>query len=141
MKKLLLAATALVALFSFSACSDDDNESYPPTWKGFTLSPSSPSAGDSLTVTAVQDMKGHLINATTYTWTLSCTLQKADDSVEEYSLTETDKTNYDGLNSNDPVHKFFIPAEASGRATITFKATYNYSGSGIQVYAIVIEYN
>ena len=133
MKQLFLLASAMVALTALSACSDDDKQSYPPTWKGFELSPSVAVAGDSLTVTALQDRKGHLINATKYTWTLSCTLVKDDGSFEDYSLTETNQTNYDGLSNADPKHRFLIPAEASGRATIAFQAVYNYSAQGIEV--------
>ena len=134
MKKILYFATIAVALAALSACSDDDKQSYPPTWSGFTLSPASPVAGDSLTVTAVQDRKGHLINATTYTWTLSCILYNDEGMPEDYSLTETFKTNYDGLSSGDPVHSFLIPSRAMGRATISFQATYNYSARGIEVF-------
>ena len=133
MKKLFILTTMIVALAALSSCSDDDKNSYPPTWKGFQLSPARPTAGDSLTVTARQDQKGHLINATKYEWTLNCTLVKNDGGTEEVTLTETDQTNYDGLSSADPVHKFLIPKEAAGRATITFQATYNYSAQGIEV--------
>lgn len=133
MKKLFLTAAISVALAALTACSDEDKNSYPPTWKGFSLSPSKPQAGDSLTVTALQDRKGHFINATQYQWTLTCSLLNEDGSNEEYTLTEQDRTNYDGLSNADPVHSFLIPARAVGRATVSFKATYNYSAQGIEV--------
>lgn len=133
MKHLILLALAALALATMTGCHDDDRQSYPPTWKGFALAPAKPVAGDSLTVTALQDHKGHLINATQYTWTLSCTVYKDDLSTEEYTLTETDRTNYDGLNNADPTHRFLLPAGAQGRATIAFRAVYNYSAQGIEV--------
>lgn len=113
---------------------DMENYSYPPTWLGFSLIPSSPHAGDSLMVTALQDKKGHLINATMYTWTLSCTLYKPDGSFEKYRQTETDKTDYDGLSNADPEHKFLVPVAASGKATISFRAIYNYKAKGAEVH-------
>lgn len=133
MKHISLLALAALALATLSGCQDDDRQSYPPTWKGFSLAPAKPVAGDSLTVTALQDHKGHLINATQYTWTLTCIVYKDDLSTEEYALTETDRTNYDGLNSSDPTHRFLLPAGAQGRATIAFRAVYNYSAQGIDV--------
>ena len=129
----LLAVLGLI-LFVLPGCSDDDKQSYPPTWQGFLLSPARPMAGDSLTVRAVQEEKGHLINATEYTWTLSCTVCRPDGTFESVAIVEEDHTNYDGLNSGDPVHRFLIPSGAQGRATVNFMARYNYSARGIEFF-------
>ena len=59
-----------------TSTSEKDYSSYPPTWKGFLFTFNGLEvnprtgifAGDKIAVTAQQDQKGHLINATTYNW-------------------------------------------------------------------------
>ena len=136
MKKFFLLLPLLA--MTFVACDDDDdNVSYPPTWKGFEVSPTTrPLAGDTIRVTARQDQKGHNIEATTYTWVLACVVTDSKDfSTRDSIIQVSKKTNYDGHanGSDDPYVKFTIPAEAAGRATISFTARYSYYSDGIQV--------
>ncbi|MBO4641912.1 MAG: hypothetical protein J5661_03495 [Bacteroidaceae bacterium] len=136
MKKIILLLPILV--MALAACDDDDKYvSYPPTWKGFEVSPTTrPYAGDTIRVTARQDQKGHNIEATSYTWVLSCTVTDPTDfSTCDTLIQISKKTNYDGNanGSDDPFVKFTIPDNAAGRATIRFTAKYSYYSDGIQV--------
>lgn len=138
MKKLFLLMPVLACVLAFVACGDDDGfgkyDSYPPTWKGFELSSNPVHPGDSLRVTALQDMKGHLINATTYVWTMKCKVLNPSGEISDYSLSDDVHTNYDGISNADPTYKFKIPDNAvAGTGTVSFEAKYNYSGNGIQV--------
>ena len=138
---LILAVIGL--LFTMASCKKNDYSSYPPTWKGFQFTHNGQvvntrtgiHAGDAITVTALQDEKGHLINACTYHWTVKATIKKEDDTYKDDSLffAQSIQTNYDYYGGVDPSVKFTIPANAVGRATLTFNAEFNYSGSGIQV--------
>ena len=122
---------------------NNDYSSYPPSWKGFqftcnglTVNPKTGiHAGDVITVTALQDEKGHLINACTYNWSAKATIQKEDGTYKADSLffTRTLQTNYDYYGGVDPSVEIKIPTNASGRATLSFNADFNYSGNGIQV--------
>lgn len=131
-KKLVSCIFAFVTFLTFVACEEANTDSYPPIWYGFRLEPYPPVAGDSLTVTAVQSKKGYLIYTTTYTWTLSCSLRIDPVTVKDTVLTVTQKTNYDGISNADPTHRFLIPANAEGRATVSFEARYAYAGNGVQ---------
>ncbi len=136
MKKFILLLPVLVMFFV--ACDDDDKYvSYPPTWKGFEVSPTTrPYAGDTIRVTARQDQKGHNIESTNYTWVLKCEVTDPKDGSFRDSIIQVSKrTNYDGNSdgSEDPYVKFTIPALAAGRATISFIAKYSYYSDGIQV--------
>ncbi len=144
-------------LFSFlillSACSKHDYTSYCPTWKGFTYTigarPNDVAGnprnvvlhpGDSIHLTAHQDKKGHLINATHYTWTICYDTLDAEGERVHAKKTYDRRTNYDGYadGSNDPVGHLLLPANAlptaSGKQdTIMFVARYIYSGQGVIV--------
>lgn len=139
MKRILFLLPLMIALMcTVVSCEESNNTAYPPTWKGFQLSPDRNSiyAGGEVTVTACQDEKGHLINATSYTWTLSLDTLNTDGSASgAYELSKTVKTNYDGTDNGDPSYTFRIPANAvpNGRATISFAASYSYSADGIEV--------
>lgn len=138
-----LFIAALGLLFSMASCKKNDYSSYPPTWKGFQFTHNDQVvaprtgiyAGDVITVTALQDEKGHLINACKYVWAVRATIQKEDGSYKQDSLfyTRTLETNYDYYGGVDPYIKFTVPSKAVGRATVSFSAEFNYSGNGIQV--------
>lgn len=140
---LIFAVTCL--LVSLTSCEKNDYSSYPPTWKGFQFTRNGQEVnprtgifpGDEITVTALQDQKGHLINATTYTWTVTAPVlsDNGEGYIETTIVTESKHTNYDGYTdgSNDPSITFTIPPKTSGTATVKFSATYAFSGSGIQV--------
>jgi hypothetical protein len=142
---LLFAVTCL--LVSLSSCEKKDYSSYPPTWKGFLFTrdgyeldlknKDSIYAGDIITVTAVQDQKGHYINATTYYWDITIlVLQKDGFSTKDSVISPTPiHTNYDGTDNGDPSFTFKVPSNAldGSYSKTDFKATYAYSGNGIQV--------
>lgn len=144
MKKIFSFLPLVLFVSVLCSCGSDDpfspssKKAYPPTWKGFELRPdrSHIYAGDTVRATACQDMKGHLINATTYTWTLTLDTLNADESASaQYVYQKSVHTNYDGTNDGDPSYTFRMPANAvpNGRATISFAAQYSYSADGIEV--------
>lgn len=143
MRHYSLSLAVLGLLFTMVSCQKNDYSSYPPTWKGFQFTRNGQTvntrtgihAGDVISVTALQDEKGHLINACTYNWSVKATIQKEDGTYKEDSVfyTRTLQTNYDYYGAKDPSIEFTIPTNALGRATLSFNAEFNYSGNGIQV--------
>ena len=138
----IFAVTCL--LVSLTSCEKNDYSSYPPTWKGFQFTCNGQEvstrngifAGDKITITALQDQKGHLINATTYNWSITASVVLEDGVTKDSLFTfPASHTNYDGYTdgSNDPSITFTIPRNALGTAIVKFSATYAFSGSGIQV--------
>lgn len=146
----------------FSSCTKNDYSSYCPTWKGFTYKTGNYpyyvdgsvgnniflNAGDSIHITAHQDQKGRLINATYYTWTLC--YDTLDTNGERVHATKSfdQHTNYDGydagydskgnaVGSADPVCHLLLPentlSTASERYCIKFVARYAYSGQGVTI--------
>lgn len=136
------------------SCSKNDYSSYCPTWKGFTYKtgdyPNYVSGnprnivlhpGDSVHVTAHQKERGHLINATYYTWTISFdTIDVKSGKRVQASKTYSKRTNYDGYidGADDPVCHMLLPENAlptqNGKPySIGFKAQYNYSGQGVTI--------
>lgn len=141
--KRTIAALCAAGLLALVSCKEKDYSAYPPTWKGFQIERNGVKVsnrdkfqgGDSVRFTAVQDQKGRYINSTYYTWTLKCQVYSADGtSYKDSTLTKQYHTNYDGLSNADPCHTFALPVGAQGRATVTFKATYNYSSDGVLVW-------
>ena len=137
----------------FLSCTKNDYSSYCPTWKGFTYKTGSYpnyvnggvgsnitlNAGDSIHITAHQDKKGRLINATYYTWTL-CYDTLDTNGVRVHATKSIDlHTNYDGYanGSDDPVCHMLLPANtlstAGERYCIKFVARYSYSGQGVTI--------
>lgn len=133
MKSKFLILPLVACLLAFMACEEKNTESYPPTWKGLELSSKTVRSGDSIRATACQDMKGHLINATDYKWTLKVTLVSEDGTTKDIEESKSFHTNYDGTDNGDPSCTFVVPENAAGQGTIYFEATYHYSGSGIHV--------
>ena len=144
-----LVALGAVTLLTLAACKEKDYTAYPPTWKGFRIerngvevsSRDAFQAGDSMRVTAVQAQKGRYINSTYYNWSLSCqvyapTWPTFEDgrTYKDSVITKQYHTNYDGISNADPVHTFALPQGAQGRASVTFRATYNYSSDGTLVW-------
>lgn len=128
MKKIFRCCTPLLFLFAlvtFVSCDDEDYSSYVPTFQGFRIDPSEPVVGDSLTITAVQARKGHLIYRATYTWNIQC--------MSTVMLNKTVKVVYDNEPA-DPVIGFRLPEDAPvGNYTVKFTANYQYSGQGTTV--------
>ena len=138
---LFILATCL--LVSLSSCQKNDYSSYPPTWKGFVFTNNGQEVnprtgifgGDEITVIAQQEKKGHLINATTYNWTVIMPVEQEDGSWKNDTIKKSNHTNYNGYTdgSNDPSLTFRVPSKAAGQSTVIFSATYAFSGAGIQV--------
>lgn len=135
---------AVIGILAFiTSCEKNDYSSYPPTWKGFQFTHNGQivnvrtgiHAGNVITVTALQDEKGRLINATNYKWSVKARIQKEDGSYKDDSVffTTTIQTNYDYYGGEDPSVQFTIPSNAQGMATLSFSADFHYSGNGIQV--------
>ena len=134
---------AILGILTFiTSCEKKDYSSYPPTWKGFQITRNGQSvnlrrdiyAGDNITITALQEEKGRFIELTFYNWEVKADLQLEDGSINKSVIFEKkDSTNYDGTNNGDPSVQFTIPQNASGQATVSFKADYRYYGNGIQV--------
>lgn len=145
MKQYSLFIVITCLLVSLSSCEKKDYSSYPPTWKGFIFTNNNQEvnprtgihAGDKIIVTALQDQKGHLINGTTYNWEVTAPILLEDGLTYKDSVffKKSVHTNYDGYldGSSDPTIAFTIPANALGLSTVTFSATYAFSGEGIQV--------
>lgn len=130
-------------LLSLSSCEKNDYSSYPPTWKGFQFTCNDQVvnprtgifAGDVITLTALQDQKGHLINGTTYNWDVIVPVLQEDGLIykNDTIFSKSIHTNYDGTDNGDPSIKFTIPTNALGQSVVIFSAIYSYSGNGIQV--------
>lgn len=143
MRHHLLFLAVLGILISLTSCEKNDYSSYPPTWKGFQFKHNGQivntgtgiHAGNVITVTALQDEKGRLINTANYNWSVKARIQQKDGTYKEDSVffTKTVQTNYDYYGGEDPSVQFTIPSNAQGRATLSFNADFHYSGNGIQV--------
>ena len=157
-RKYFFLCFLLLAIFS---CTENDYSSYCPTWKGFTYKTGNyPNytqgtighielhPGDSIHVTAHQDQRGRLINATDYTWTI-CYDTIDTETGDRVHATKSyyQHTNYDGYadGANDPTGHLELPANAlpttSKPDTIRFVARYLYSGQGVIVENGNIDYN
>ena len=133
-----------LGMCGLSSCEKNNYDSYPPTWKGFEVTDESGTKltgsvptihpGQKITVRAVQDEKGRLINATNYYWKLiiSCGTMGRDTI---YGSPYPIHTNYDGTSNADPEIVFSIPTDAKidTFAVVQFDAAYSYSGNGIFV--------
>lgn len=144
----------------FFACEKHDYTSYCPTWLGFTYTTGNYpnyvqgnprnvvlNPGDSIHITAHQRERGHLINRTEYSWTISYdTLDtKNNDNPDDDERVHVDstyyaRTNYDGYanGADDPVghlhlYEKALPTENGGRYSIRFVARYDYSGQGVTI--------
>lgn len=115
---------------ALQSCEKKEYLSYPPSWKGFEC-PENVKPGDTITIRAVQNKKGHLINATTYTWTIYV---QREDGKEPAELGKSIKTNYDGTSNADPEITITIPNDAvvGQQVTVRFKAYYSFSANGMQ---------
>ena len=149
-QKLLALACCLLTV----GCTKNDYSSYCPTWLGFTYKTGNyPNyvqgnprkvilhSGDSIHITAHQDKRGHLINATYYTWTICYDTIDIESGERVHAKKSYDRhTNYDGYadGADDPVCHMLLPANALpteyGKPdTIKFVARYSYSGQGITI--------
>ena len=149
-RKYFFLCLLMATIFS---CTKNDYTSYCPTWKGFTYTigtrPNDVAGnprdvvlhpGDSIHITAHQDKRGHLINATYYTWTIYFDTLDTNGEVVHAKKSYDRHTNYDGYadGADDPVCHLLLPSNALptefGKPdTIKFVARYSYSGQGVIV--------
>ncbi len=159
LRKAILCGLLALACFS---CSESDHESYCPTWLGFTYTTGNYpnyitgnprnmvlNPGDSIHVTAHQNKRGHLINRTEYSWTISYdTLDtKGNDDPNDDERVRVEsvynvRTNYDGYvgGSDDPIGHLYLrpnalPSKNGERYYVRFVARYDYSGQGVTIEA------
>ncbi len=130
MKKIFYSLTVVLCL-SFTGCNDDDSDCYPPVYHGFTYQPNIVYAGDSVTITAVQQRKGNHLNATDYIWKL--TLQIEDnENTRDTTLAYNQHTNYGGISNADPEWKLKIPNNTiAGTYSCRFEAQWSNSSDGV----------
>lgn len=123
----LAAALTLVC-----ACDEEDQQSYMPTWKGFSYAPQPAERGDSVAITALQDKKGHLIYKAKYTWTATYVIPSSQDVDSVVTETHSDVVVYDNEPA-DPVWKLYVPLRLrSNSIAVSFMGEYHYSASGPQ---------
>lgn len=132
MKKILFLL-AVIGLCFITSCHEEKN-SCPPVYQGFRIDPSTVYAGDSVTITAVQQTKGRYLNATNYTWKLTMKV-KDGETESDTVLTDNIHTNYGGLDSSDPTWRVKIPSNAmtgaNSFATCFFTANFSNSADGM----------
>lgn len=119
--------------FAAVSCDDTDSESYMPVYDGFSVEPTAPIAGDTITFTAVQQKKGHLIYHADYKWTLTYATRNDEGNADTVIYTKKQSVVYD-LENNNPSIKFLIPAGAGGDIQASFRADFTYSGIGASGY-------
>lgn len=115
-----LAVCMLTVTLAFTAC-DEEHPTVLPAFAGFRLTPSTWTAGDSVTVTAVQSKLGDLIYKAEYRWNVS--VASADTT-----FSKTVQVVYDN-DKSDPSFSFRIPSDVTGTASISFSADYDYSSA------------
>ncbi len=121
------AAASLVMV----ACSEEEKESFPPTYYGFTYQPKPATVGGEVTITAVQEKKGQYLNGTDYKLSLQVTVIK-DGVSKDSTVVSQYNTNYDGTDNGNPTFKVKIPENTiSNTARVSFKASWSNSCDGI----------
>ncbi len=128
---LALLALGMMPCLFLASCDDDDEGCYPPTWKGFTYSPSPVHPGDSITITAVQASKGHYLNACDYSFSMKVYVADSNGMTQDSTLTYSYHTNYDGTDNGDPSWGVRLPeTTVSGSYTCSFSANWSNSSDG-----------
>lgn len=120
-KSVCLTVCMLAVASFFTSCDDEKHPTVLPAFAGFRLTPSTWTAGDSVTVTAVQSKLGNLIYKAEYRWSVSV-------AGADTTFSKTVQVVYDN-DKSDPSFGFRIPADVSGYASISFSADYDYSSA------------
>lgn len=132
MKSITLTILVATAIACFTACEEEEKGSYPPVYFGFTYSPTPVKPGDSVTISAVQDRKGHYLNACDYTLHVPLGLIDESGTRKDTTIVSNYHTNYDGTDNGNPTFKILIPANTSSTTSyVTFTARWNNSADGI----------
>jgi len=138
MKKNLIFTGLLFMAISvaFISCKEDDGISIVPHFSSITCEPSSPAPNDSITLTAVQDQIGNLINRTSYNWSFSYSYFTGNGSeAKDTTVTKSTTVVYD-VNKSNPVMGFRVPEKIASDLSVSLDANYNLSGQteGGQIY-------
>ena len=120
MKSWMGLACIGAAALAFASCEEDKHVCTLPAFAGFRIEPSVWSAGDSVTVTAVQSSLGDLLFRAKYSWSVTC---------GDTTFTRDYDVVYD-MDKSDPYIGIRLPDDVSVRsANISFSAEYSYSGT------------
>jgi len=136
MKKIALLLMTTVMTCGFMSC-EDDKESCPPVYGGFTVEPAQPHPGDSITLTAKIVRKGVLLYGTTYNWTLRVNvLDATGENVTDSTLYMKQTITSDGSQYEEPTCKFklpkniYIPQRGTTTAYVSFSANFKNAADG-----------
>ncbi len=122
----------IVLALAFTACKEEKQISYMPTWKGFVYSPKPVVKGDSVTIIAQQLEKGPLIYKAVYTWEARYTIPRKDGADSTIVDKKSQTVVYDNEPS-DPTVRFHLPGNITSRNfTVPFRGEYHYSATGAQ---------
>jgi len=126
MKKIYFLFMALLSL-GLASCDDEEKGSYPPIYQGFKYVPSTVYAGDSVTITAVQQQRGHYLYHADYNWKMTIQVDKNGEAQDTTLVcTQSLSANYD-----DPVWKLQLPSNTiAGVYTCNFRAEWKNSADG-----------
>ena len=120
MKSLMRLACLGAAAMTFVACEEDKHICTLPSFAGFRIEPTVWNAGDSVTITAVQQSLGDLLYKAEYHWSVECT---------DTTFTKDYNVVYDADKSN-PYIGIRLPDDFRGRmAKIDFSVQYSYSAT------------
>lgn len=137
MKKTFFTIFTIAICALWSACSESfDYEVIPPTFKGFTYSPTTIHAGDSVRFTAVYDNPGKNVYFSGHrgiTWKLTVdTLDAEGDPGKDGKWIMEGKPYATMENNENPTYKFRIPTSAKpgSQARIDFRADLSNAADG-----------
>ena len=133
MKSLMRLACLGAVAMAFVACEEDKHICTLPSFAGFRIEPTVWNAGDSVTITAVQQSLGDLLYKAEYHWSVECT---------DTTFTKDYNVVYDADKSN-PYIGIRLPDDFRGRmAKINFSVQYSYSATAPtadnQVFTVVL---
>ena len=130
MKSLMRLACLGAVAMTFVACEEDKHICTLPSFAGFRIEPTVWNAGDSVTITAVQQSLGDLLYKAEYHWSVECT---------DTTFTKDYNVVYDADKSN-PYIGIRLPDDFRGRmAKINFSVQYSYSATAPQL--LQVEYS
>ncbi len=135
MKKNIITAAILTLTLSAAtvSCDDPDTTSYMPIYSGFQIAPAQPTAGETITFTAQQEKKGHLIYHADYRWNVVYATSDEEGRPDTVRTVKNTSVVYD-MESGDPSVTFTIPKGRGGNIQATFIGEFRYSGVGAAGY-------
>lgn len=127
MKKTCLFLLSALCL-CLSACSNDDDGGYPPTFQGFRYEPATVYPGDSVTITAVQLKKGNNIYGAKHAWTLTLKVDN-NGTEEELTLSYNTPSGRNESSTENPSWGVKIPANTVGGTAYPCRFTANWNNA------------